>query len=425
MIKKLGKALLCRLLEAQVKRLRRRNDFQIVAVAGSVGKTSTKLAIARLLASHSKVRYQDGNYNDRLTVPLVVFGQSEPGIFNIVAWTKILLANRRILRQAYDYDVVIVELGTDGPGQLHKFAYLHPDLIVITAVAPEHMEFFRTVDAVAQEELVPLSFSKQVLLNVDDIAVQYLPQAAYNGYGENQKAQYRLVGYKQQGLQNQQLELSLHTDRLQVTVPLLGKPGAKVILAAAAVADLFGWSAADIKAGLAAIQPVAGRMNILPGLSDSVLIDDTYNASPTATIAALDVITQAEAKQRIAILGSMNELGAQSQAEHTAIGAYCDPKKLDLVVTIGAEAEKYLAPAAEKAGCTVKSFASPYQAGVYVKGQLKPGAVVLGKGSQNGVFAEEALKILLRHPTDSPQLVRQSAYWLSVKQKQFPAVPPS
>src|ERR1700722_18624351 len=114
MVKKLGKALLCRLLEAQVKRLRRHNDFKIVAVAGSVGKTSTKLAIASLLATRSKVRFQDGNYNDRLTVPLVVFGQTEPGIFNIVAWFKLLLANRRALRQPYDYEIVMLELGTDG-----------------------------------------------------------------------------------------------------------------------------------------------------------------------------------------------------------------------------------------------------------------------------------------------------------------------
>ena len=83
MIKKLGKAVLCMKLESQVKRLRANNDFMIVAVGGSVGKTSTKLAIAKTLGASKKVIYQDGNYNDRLTVPLVLFGETEPAIFNI------------------------------------------------------------------------------------------------------------------------------------------------------------------------------------------------------------------------------------------------------------------------------------------------------------------------------------------------------
>ena len=93
--KKIGKALLCKFLEAQVKQLRQRNDFKLIAVAGSVGKTSTKLAIAKTLATGQRVRYQNGNYNDRLTVPLVLFGELEPGIYNVPAWGKVWLRNRR------------------------------------------------------------------------------------------------------------------------------------------------------------------------------------------------------------------------------------------------------------------------------------------------------------------------------------------
>jgi UDP-N-acetylmuramoyl-tripeptide--D-alanyl-D-alanine ligase len=419
--KKLGKAFLCRMLEAQVKRLRRRNDFIIVAVAGSVGKTSTKLAIATMLASRQRVMYQAGNYNDRVTVPLVLFGQTEPGIFNLVAWFRLLLANQRSLRQPYAYDIAVLELGTDGPGQLAKFAYLQPDVVVITAVAPEHMEFFVSLDAVAKEELTPLNFSKQALLNLDDIPGQYLPQTTYRGYGQNKVAEYRLVSSRLHDLQGQQLELKLGAKTpLQVTTPLLGQPGAKIVTAAAGLADMLGWSPSDIQVGLAAIGPVAGRMNILPGANGSVLIDDTYNSSPAAATAALDVIYQAKAKQRICILGSMNELGRSSPAEHRAVGDYCRSDKLDEVITIGAEAEKYLATAAQKNGCKVRSFSSPYAAGAYAKQYLKPGTVILAKGSQNQVFAEEALKLLLQTPSDSSRLVRQSAAWLKLKRQQFP-----
>jgi UDP-N-acetylmuramoyl-tripeptide--D-alanyl-D-alanine ligase len=161
-------------------------------------------------------------------------------------------------------------------------------------------------------------------------------------------------------------------------------------------------------------------MRTLPGVSSTTLIDDTYNSSPSAVKAALEVLYQTQAGQRICILGDMNELGEQSPAEHRAVGEYCDPKKLDLVVTIGAESQKSLAPAAEKNGCEVKSFDSPYEAGDYVKQHLRQGAVILAKGSQNRIFAEEALKKLLRDPADAGQLVRQSPYWLKVKNQQFP-----
>jgi UDP-N-acetylmuramoyl-tripeptide--D-alanyl-D-alanine ligase len=78
-----------------------------------------------------------------------------------------------------------------------------------------------------------------------------------------------------------------------------------------------------------------------------------------------------------------------------------------------------LAPAAKSKGCTVEEFLSPYAAGEFVRSHLKDGAVVLAKGSQNGVFAEEALKLLLRNAADSSKLVRQSTYWLNVKRRQF------
>jgi UDP-N-acetylmuramoyl-tripeptide--D-alanyl-D-alanine ligase len=132
------------------------------------------------------------------------------------------------------------------------------------------------------------------------------------------------------------------------------------------------------------------------------------------------VLYATEARQRIAILGSMNELGEDSGTLHTEIGGYCNPKKLDLVVTIGREAEEYLAPAAKNQGCEVKTFDSPYDAGRYVADHIGQGSVVLAKGSQNGVFAEEAVKLLLANQSQARKLVRQSPHWQAIKQRQFP-----
>jgi UDP-N-acetylmuramoyl-tripeptide--D-alanyl-D-alanine ligase len=160
-------------------------------------------------------------------------------------------------------------------------------------------------------------------------------------------------------------------------------------------------------------------MNLLRGVRDSVIIDDTYNSSPSAAIAALLTLYEIgdSATQRIAILGSMNELGAKSAEYHTQVGAQCDPLFLDWVVTIGEEAARYLAPAAKQNGCQVASFPGPIYAGTFAKkvlyDSLQTGAIILVKGSQNGVFAEEAVKLLLANADDANQLVRQSAEWMN------------
>jgi len=419
--KRVSRYVVCAILEAQVKRLRKRHAFTVIAVAGSIGKTSTKVAIAETLGASRSVRYQKGNYNDRVTVPLVLFGHNLPALFNIVAWVKIFLANNTIISQPYPYDYVIVELGTDRPGQMAAFDYLQPDITVVTAVVPEHMAYFGTLNAVAAEEFSVFNYSKKVLVNTDDTPVEYLKNKRFLSYSLNKNADYYAQSWQQIELKNGDMTIALPRGAtLPASLKIVGKQGAKITLAAAATAHVAGLTNKEIVGGLANITPFAGRMQILEGICNSIIIDDTYNASPPAVEAALDVLYAVKAPQRIAILGRMNQMGDYSPKAHREVGAYCDAKKLDLVVTIGDDAEAYLAPAAQKAGCTVKSFSSPRAAGNFVASQLKKGGVVLAEGSQDGVYAEEALKPLLKNRGDVNKLVRQSARWMATKRRQFP-----
>ena len=419
--KKAARGVVCAILEWQVRRLRSRHKFKVVAVVGSLGKTSTKLAIADLL-THSglRVRHQTGNYNDRVTVPLVFFGLNEPSLYNVFAWLKVFGATQADVALPYPYDVVVVELGTDGPGQLADFAYIKPDIAVITAVAPEHMEFFGTLDAVAAEELSVFDWSKQVLVNGDDIAGEYLAGRDFMDYSVNSEQAAYYATAKPKDLRGQALQARLPKGELTADIRYLGVQGAKITLVAAAAADLLGVKRATIAKNLPQLVPFSGRMQILDGVKKSTLIDDAYNASPASMKAALDVLYGAKTKQRIAILGSINEMGDYSKRAHQEVGEYCDPKKLDVVVTVGHDAKRWLAPVARERGCTVHAFLSPYEAGDYVSGKLKTGGVVLAKGSQNGVFTEEALKPLLADPSDAAKLVRQSPYWITRKSQQFP-----
>lgn len=419
MIKRVGKAILAKKLEYQVKKLRKRHDFKVIAVAGSVGKTSTKLAVAHLLGTKEPTLFQDGNYNDRVTVPLIFFGQTEPSIFNVPAWFRILWSNQRAIKRDFPYKYVVVELGTDCPGQIEQFAYLQPDITLLTAIAPEHMSYFKTLDAVAAEELAVANYSKQLLVNVDDTPSQYLEGKQYIGYGL-ESGSYQLNNLRQRDLQLPNAQLVTPNESFEVQLATVGKQGAKISLGAATTAHLLGFTAEQIKTGLQAIKPVPGRMQILTGRNHSTIIDDTYNASPIAVKAALDVLYSVDSPQRIAILGSMNELGAASQDLHEEVANYCDPDKLALVVTIGKDAKTFLAPVAQTKGCQVITFDDPNMAGQHVADLLQERAVVLAKGSQNGVFAEESIKYLLADPTETNKLVRQSDYWMKIKRQQFP-----
>jgi UDP-N-acetylmuramoyl-tripeptide--D-alanyl-D-alanine ligase len=160
-------------------------------------------------------------------------------------------------------------------------------------------------------------------------------------------------------------------------------------------------------------------MNILRGLNGSTIIDDTYNSSPAAAVGAVQTFYSMDAPQRIAIMGSMNELGESSAAEHEKIGRLFNPDMVEWVITVGEEAEKYLAPAAHSNGCQVKSFRNAVQAGAFAHSVLEPGALVLAKGSQNAGYVEEAVKILLLDQDDAAKLVRQSPAWMATKENFF------
>ena len=414
------------LLEYQARRLLKKFKPKIVAVTGSVGKTTTKLSIATVLSQKYRVLAHYGSYNTPIAIPLAMFDMKLPlKLKNPLTWWRVYRAMSRQLKQPYPYDVLVLELGADHPGDIQYFKkYLTPDIGVVTAVAPEHMEYFGTMDAVAQDELAITQFSRLTLINRDDVSAdysKYVPEGInLDTYGTSGVAEYHFLtdSYEvQKGFTG--TFVSPEYGSQKVTLSVVGEHIVRAAVGAAAVGIKLGLTAEQIQAGLQDIRPMNGRMNILRGLNNATIIDDSYNSSPVAAVAALQTLYLFPAKQRIAILGSMNELGTYSQEAHEQVGKACDPALLDWVITIGEQAKKYLAPIAERRGCRVRSFDSPYEAGACAHQLMEPGAVILVKGSQNRVFAEEAVKILLHSTEEESSLVRQTANWLTIKQQQF------
>lgn len=417
-----------RVLFWQLRRLIKRHDIKVVAVAGSVGKTTTKLAIASALEAkyHGRVLAHPGNYNMEISVPLSIFGLDVPrSLTNPLAWLRRWRQVEGIISQPkFKYQVVIIELGIDRIGQMGFYAsQIKPDVAVLTAITPEHMEYFGDIETVASEEFKIVPASRVAILNGEDEQIAKIIKqhpAAVQTYGVHtgtfhfrqveRHSDFRLAG-----------ELVLAEAAIKIKTSLISQAGLAALAAAAAVAEEFGLEPAEIKAGLVAFVPVAGRMQLLTGKHSSHVLDDSYNSSPAATAAALETLYDIKSSgHKIAILGSMNELGEGSPDAHRQIGKLA--AKVDILVTVGDDAAKHLASGAAEAGLSAKKIHlmdSPYAAGRLVADMLKANDVVLVKGSQNRVFTEEAAAILLADASQRKRLVRQDSNWQQIKREQF------
>lgn len=401
-------------------------EVKLVVVAGSIGKTSAKIMTATILSQKLRVRMDNSNHNTHMSAPLGILGITYPdNIYNPFAWLAVFAAARKRISQPSDVDVIVQELGTDRIGEIPHFGtYLSPDIAVITAVTAEHMEFFGTIEAVAQEELAAANFSKLALINRDDIDgrfAEFITDSRIVTYGTTGTAEYRFEisdWSLADGFVGSIIAPEL-AEPLAVNISLIGEHSLHPVMGAVTVALKCGLSVEEIKRGVELIEPVPGRMNVLRGLKDSVLIDDSYNSSPAAAASALQTLYTLTAPQRIAVLGSMNELGEVSAQEHETLGDMCDPSLLAWVVTVGDEANQYIAPRARAKGCQVKSFRTALEAGGFVSSVLETDGVTLFKGSQGDIYLEEAVKMVLHSAGDDSKLVRQSSTWMKTKQALF------
>ena len=417
------KHLLEKILGSYVKKyLKSHSNVKLITVVGSVGKTSVKSATATVLSEKFTVRHSRGNLNTTLSAPLEILGIDGPkNVKSPLDWLKVFSAARSSIKNPQSPDIIIQECGIDCPGEMAKFMrYVQPDIAIITSVAPEHMEFFKTIDVVAREELSISQVAKKTIFNFHDIDKKYhsLIIGEKISYGDEsadvllQIKETTSDGYIATLRHNQE-------ESHDISISVLGKHNIRSITGAAAAGLACGMNIDEVAVVLTKIKPVSGRMNILRGAQGCTLLDDTYNASPVAMENSLKTLYSLETSRKIAVLGDMNELGDSSKLEHEKIGRLCDPKQLDLLITVGKLAKKHLAPIAEKNGCKVLSFDKSPEAGEFLKIKGIKDSTILFKGSHGGIYLEEAIKPLLNNPADSQKLVRQSETWLKKKQQFF------
>lgn len=419
----------------------RRYQPTVIAVAGSVGKTTTREAIFRVLQGSATVWQAHGSLNSEFGTPLAIFGVREAPA-GAVGWLTALGRGMGWLVKRRPYpELLVLEFGEDHPGDIAWLTRLAPPTVgVVTAVAAAHLAAFGTVEAVADEMralVAALPEDGFAVLNADDPRVRALAPAS--------PAPVALVGFGREAEAVRASEVVLELPRR--TVDATRPPGAHRLtarvtvegerqhlvlsefiaphqlfsaLAALAVGRAFDVDLATAVKRLATLKPQRGRMRLLAGRQGSWLIDDSYNASPTAVHAALGVLAKFPGvKRRIVVLGAMSELGPSALAAHDDVGGAV-AAVADAAVFVGtpgvdiADPAKRYRTAAESAGlkpAAITVVPDAAAAGAWLVAHLTFGDVALVKGSQVARLEKAVAPVLAEPALAGELLCRHGAFW--------------
>jgi len=402
-------------------------DVKLVAVTGSAGKTSAKVAIATVLAQQYNLQLREEEPLTKADVFLQIMGVRPPqkGIFR--KWRTIRAVRRRVKAKQPEVQVIVQEFNPLDLGYNAWFRqFLFPDITVVTSVTNGRMQVEHSLEEVAGEMITLANNSKTAMINRDDIEGRFagfLTNPNITTYGTSSVAEYYFSehDFSLEAGHRGSIISPENPGGLQVELRLIGEHNLRPAVVAAAVGYKLGVSEDNIVRGLSSLHSLPGRMNLLRGAGNSWLIDDSYSSTPLTALSALQSLYTLEVPQRIAVLGNMNGLKGIFEKAHADLGSQCVPELMDWIVTVGDKANTHLAPAARQKGCQVKECVDAIEAGAFVREKLKADGVALFKGSSGGVWLEEAIKVNLHSTSDESQLVRQDSEWLSKKQEFFTA----
>lgn len=412
------------------RRILARHQPFVIAITGSVGKTSTKDALAVLLGAHFSVRASEKTYNNEIGVPCTVIGAPAPGrslsrwilLFVRAAWS---LVARRGAYPRY----LILEFGADAPGDIRYLTgIVKPACAVITAIEKVHLEKFGSLEAIIREKLTLAEEMKSdgyCVCNIDSPPLDEFSKTTKRDcitYGvTNEHAEMRAMNVRIQGRGSNGIGLAATlTWKEEVHevyyLGLVNTAHIYPILAACTVGVRMGLTLAACVKDLEAYRVPPGRGRLIEGRGGALLIDDTYNASPVSTKAVLSIFAASlpTVRKKIAVLGDMLELGDYSVSGHKEVGREFVAVGGDCLVTIGTHARSIAdgARAAGVAADAIHSYSDQNEAIEYLKTAMSEGDLVVIKGSQ-GARMERVIKALMRDPREaSGVLVRQDTRWL-------------
>jgi UDP-N-acetylmuramoyl-tripeptide--D-alanyl-D-alanine ligase len=429
-MKSFFKKIVVQLLRWEARLALRKYHPSIIAITGSVGKTSAKDAIYSVISSRAYARKSQKSFNSEVGLPLTVLGRPNAWS-NPLRWIENLIDGLFLIIVKTRYpEWLVLEVGADRPGDIKSVAkWLPVNIAVITRLpeVPVHVEFFDSPEQVVEEKaslIGALTAHGTLVLYADDENVRALGDRAqgkkvvYFGFSPQADARAQDIGILfEEGAHARPIGMkaTLIVAGESAPIQMVGALGAHAflpVIVAAAVGNVLGKSLPEIIAALATYVPPPGRMHLLPGIKDTTIVDDTYNSSPAAATAALDALASLKKGRKIAVLGDMLELGRYSAIEHKKLGAYA-AKNADIVLTVGLRARD-IAEAALDAGMkegNILQYDDARRAGEELQNMIKAGDVILIKGSQ-GMRLERVVQELMQEPERAAELlVRQDEEW--------------
>jgi len=343
-----------------------------VGITGSIGKTTTKEIVANVLAQRYTTLWSEGNLNNEIGLPLT------------------------LLRLTPEHQRVVLEMGMYAPGEITRLCELaRPRIGVVTNVGPTHLERLGSIERIAQakaelpQALPPAEEGGIAILNADDplvLAMAGLTRARVFTYGLNPEARLWADEIESHGLDGIRFRCHYDDEAFHVRLPMLGRHSVHTALRGAAVGLADGLSWTEILTGLQVLRGQL-RLMVVTGLRDTMLIDDTYNASPDSMLAALNLLGEiANASHRaVAVLGDMYELGAHEETGHRLVGGRAAQVAAKLIA-VGQRA-RWIADEAVAEGMStadVYPVENNADAVAVLQGLVRPGDVLLVKGSRAG-----------------------------------------
>lgn len=396
---------------------------KVIAVTGTVGKTSTKEAIFTVLNSKFKVLKNKGNMNSDFGLPLTIL-EIESGQSSLVKWSWLLIKGFLNCFSRNHNEIMLLEFGVDKPKDMNfLLSLVRPDIAVITNISPVHMAEgqFKDIEEVFAEKRKIVDELKEHGLAIINIDNPYLEKLAKERkrkstitFGrENEKANF-LVNEVRQSLEGLDFVVHNEEEKTFFHANVLGEYQIYVLLPAIICGLQQGMTTEEIAEALKRYSLPPGRMSVIKGLNESMILDSSYNSSPDALEKALELLRiVGKSKRKIAVLGSMNELGEKSAALHEMVGEII-PSCTDMLITVGGDAKLFAKKALELGMKeeNVMSFKNALEAAEYMKDKVSEDDVILVKGSQNNVRLEKFVKALMAFPEDAKTLlVRQGKEW--------------
>lgn len=349
------------------KMKREKYDIPVVAITGSVGKTSTKDIVASVLSEKYDVLKTQGNMNNHIGLPLTILGLK-------------------------NHTAMVVEMGMNHLGEIEKLSKIaEPTIAIITNIGTAHIGNLGSRENILKAKLEILSGMKEngkVVINNDN-------DILHKWYLEN-KGKYNIISY---GINNKSMEMAINikyeeysseyilNNENNIIVPIGGEAFVYNSLAAICVGKTLNIELNDIKSGIKKFKLSRMRLDVVKSSKGYTIINDCYNANYDSMKSAINFLAHTNGKRKIAVLGDMLELGKYSKELHKKVGKIICDEKVDILITVGKES-KEIAKKAEENGLETYQFNTNAEAIEKLKSILNLNDIVLIKASNSMKFSE-------------------------------------